>query len=362
MNEWRKSSPFKSYSQYFSDLNSAKAANKSHREDCQRRAEWLTQAAFAQETDRIPSDLSSLARSIWTQPERHESGYGASFQPLTDCILDTVWELLEIPSSLAVIGAAESPYLITQVLLSAAKYQAKLDTVNTLTTQAYYESTNQAQDKLIAQSLICLRGVLEALRIQASGMLSDYTHSRCGEVCEIESIQNLSISLGIYLDELSEVFFLKANMLDKSPWWLSVFYSFCIQSMVRKGLMKLVTKRPKVQTEVPTMGIIQNAGVHQYLYLPLRLFIASSETPGRILDPVARSNTFDHEDYVQAQSAVNQPEWRAQGIRSSADFLRRIFQDTGCVLRTQEMKRDPKTKIGFKRSRKAKAGSLQDNS
>jgi hypothetical protein len=41
------------------------------------------------------------------------------------------------------------------------------------------------------------------------------------------------------LGELSRVFFLKENMREKTTWWLSAFYSFCIQSFVRKALIEV---------------------------------------------------------------------------------------------------------------------------
>lgn len=45
--------------------------------------------------------------------------------------------------------------------------------------------------------------------------------------------------IGLYLQELSRVFFKKENGKCRHPWWLSAFYSFCIQSYVRRALVEL---------------------------------------------------------------------------------------------------------------------------
>lgn len=45
--------------------------------------------------------------------------------------------------------------------------------------------------------------------------------------------------LTLYSRELSRVFFKKENLNSRRPWWLSAFYSFCIQSYVRRALIEL---------------------------------------------------------------------------------------------------------------------------
>jgi len=61
-------------------------------------------------------------------------------------------------------------------------------------------------------------------------------HSWCTESsCKFNFINNLNLELDLYYDHLQNVFFKKENMREKESWWLSAFYSFCIQSMVLKG-------------------------------------------------------------------------------------------------------------------------------
>ncbi|KAE9363924.1 hypothetical protein N431DRAFT_448477 [Stipitochalara longipes BDJ] len=42
------------------------------------------------------------------------------------------------------------------------------------------------------------------------------------------------------------------------------------------------------------------------------------------------------EDYRQGQEVVQRKEWRVYGITSSADYLRRLFQDNGEVVRNNQ--------------------------
>jgi len=80
-----------------------------------------------------------------------------------------------------------------------------------------------------------------------------------------------------------------------------------------------------------------------YLYLPVRLFIAISSS----FDPLKSepdSTSYDAnsgelpraEDYRQRQDVVQRNEWEACGITSSADYLRRLYQDDGEVVRTNQ--------------------------
>jgi hypothetical protein len=115
-------------------------------------------------------------------------------------------------------------------------------------------------------------------------------------------------------------------MRSKS-WRLAIFYSFCIQSIVRKALINLVGIGGSIDACLRAK---------QYLHLAVRLFVASSG----IHDPLMRSfsaepeNLPDEEasrveDYRLAQYASQQKEWASIGVLSSADYLKYIFEDDG---------------------------------
>jgi hypothetical protein len=125
------------------------------------------------------------------------------------------------------------------------------------------------------------------------------------------------------LGELSKVFFKKENMRIKETWWLSVFYSFAIQGLVRKLIQQLsYTNNSKLATD-------------QYLHLAIRLFIASSGD----YDPLTRDYVTPSKgkeadssyisDLEEAKSAVEQSSWASRNILSSADYLRHLFEDDG---------------------------------
>jgi hypothetical protein len=129
-----------------------------------------------------------------------------------------------------------------------------------------------------------------------------------------------------YLAELSSVFFKKENMRSKS-WRLSIFYSLCIQSIVRKALINLLGNGESANASL---------GAKQYLHLAVRLFIASSG----IQDPLMRNFSAElenlpddeasrNEDYRLAQYSTQQKIWPSIGVTSSADYLKYIFEDDG---------------------------------
>jgi hypothetical protein len=92
---------------------------------------------------------------------------------------------------------------------------------------------------LIAQSLICFRTCIEVLRAE-SGLLSGHWHQLCEpQRCKLDSIASLKEHLSLYTQELSRVFFHKESVRLRQSWWLSAFYSFCIQSYVRRALVEL---------------------------------------------------------------------------------------------------------------------------
>jgi hypothetical protein len=114
-------------------------------------------------------------------------------------------------------------------------------------------------------------------------------------------------------------------------WWISGFYSLCIQSFVRRALVQLLVDNPP---EDSTVGCL---GAQRFLHLAVRLFAASSRT----YDPLTREPPQDcgpsctEEELWRvnetrfAQVAVKQATWSASGIKSSGEYLKRIFEDDG---------------------------------
>lgn len=88
--------------------------------------------------------------------------------------------------------------------------------------------------------MICLRTCAEALIAKASGLFDARWHSICElNKCKVDCLANLNTHLQLYTQELSRVFFKRDNLKNRRPWWLSAFYSFCIQSYVRRVLIEL---------------------------------------------------------------------------------------------------------------------------
>ncbi|KAH8668091.1 hypothetical protein BGZ60DRAFT_528428 [Tricladium varicosporioides] len=222
--------------------------------------------------------------------------------PLNECILAIAWELGPQSSasrSLEILGDNSLESLIA-LLRSSAIYQAKLES-----------------DQLIAQSLICLRSCLEAMNVD------DYlpSHAHChGNSCKVKYISDFEQNITLYLDELSRVFFRKENLKTRSGYWISAFYSFCIQAIVRKVLLELLGRR--ITITAPVDESLPKAS-EQFLHLAVNLFIASSGT----YDPLTTNysatepgNASDQEDIVLLQQVLGGP------VHSSAGYLRKLFE------------------------------------
>ncbi|KAF8859366.1 hypothetical protein BDZ45DRAFT_361571 [Acephala macrosclerotiorum] len=363
----------------------------------------------------------------------------AQLLPLEQCALAILWNFIECPMARQILNDGGSLDDLTRLLPFAIAYQAELQ-----------------EDQLIAQSLICLRTCAEALRVKAAGLLGTCWHSSCGsQNCKIECVANLSMHLGLYTQELSRVFFKKENVHHRGPWFLSTFYSFCIQSYVRRVLVELtkdaekkggpdpgfdaciayeeaiwqIGRRDKATDDAPILldatyplfcdgleyeypvkhktffgmaaekwkglspvkresslrqallvsveylrvklipytqaqnplkcsqsvfgpmlkrsrlspdmiadlipkvpAVAKEAEPDQYLYFPVRLFIALNSGT---LDPLCglfdRNSEFGalRVHIEAARRAVAQPSWDAQGIRTSSDYLKALFQDDG---------------------------------
>ena len=179
---------------------------------------------------------------------------------------------------------------------------------------------------MIAQSLICLRSCLEAIRAEALGFLKRRYHIACGyDICKIQCIANLDLNLTLYLDELSRVFFKKENVKNKADWYISAFYSFCIQAVVRKALLSLSRDGILKGFGTPRLMSFKDSALsasHQFLHLAIHLFIATSGTYDQsdysIIDEASRSG---HEkDLISLQEALGVQ------IKDSGEYLKQLFE------------------------------------
>jgi hypothetical protein len=181
---------------------------------------------------------------------------------------------------------------------------------------------------LIAQSLICLRSCLEAIRVEALGFLKRDYHIACDyDICKIQCIANLDLNLTFYLDELSRVFFKKENAKNKADWYISAFYSFCIQAIVRKALLSLSRDGILKGVGTPCLMSFKDSALsasHQFLHLAIHLFIATSGT----YDPLKSDySTIDEasrpshkKDLISLQEALGVP------IKDSGEYLKQLFE------------------------------------
>ncbi|ESZ96622.1 hypothetical protein SBOR_2989 [Sclerotinia borealis F-4128] len=249
----------------------------------------------------------------------------AVLKPLDDCILTILWGLLECESAQEAIrswmnlhNGTLGDFII--LLNSAAVYQASV-----------------RSNQLIAYSLTCLRSCIEALHDNASGGLGD-SHEACELfICKVDCVRNIELQLEQYLDELSRVTFLKENMRSRI-WWLSTFYSFCIQGVIRQALILLSSNG---QNEVSKS---EELGSAQYLYIAIRLFTVSSGNHDPLIRDWSSEFAFSSlddeapriEDYQNAQSAIKQSDWRLKGIKKSGNYLKNLFEDNGGTLTETE--------------------------
>lgn len=171
------------------------------------------------------------------------------------------------------------------------------------------------------------------MHLKTAGRLDRFSHEKCSTICEIDLVANLDASISRYLDELSRVFFLKDKMRNVRLWWLSGFYSLCIQSHVRTGLIHLHAA-PGAQENMGT----KHVGAQQYLHLAVRLFVAYS----RSYDPLVRVPLLGSEsepeyrllmsEVMVARLAVNHEIWAPAKITSSGEYLKQLFDDNGEAL------------------------------
>jgi len=152
------------------------------------------------------------------------------------------------------------------------------------------------------------------------------THEMCNSSsCRLTCIAQVETSISLYHKELSRVIFKKENMRNKSRWWLSTFYSFCIQSFVKQCLVKLETH----------VSYGNSLACTNYMKLPVGLFVAISGNFDPLDADYSQPTLGDGEEhpgrdvseYKEAQFAVSRGNWVAERISGSAEYVRSLFGD-----------------------------------
>lgn len=187
---------------------------------------------------------------------------------------------------------------------------------------------------MIETSLFCLLSVLEIVRAQDEGELRLFEHVTCKPSrCKIDSYQKLKSHLDDYLNMLSKVIF-KKNAKLRKDWWLSVFYSLCIQSIVRRALVFVTSKLRNLTDPDP------RSAASQYLHLAVQLFFAACNAAGKGFEPLSYDfdnlsaleitnltrHSFQIEHGKTAQKALQRNSWQRQNISSAYDYLGMLFE------------------------------------
>lgn len=194
--------------------------------------------------------------------------------------------------------------------------------------EEYLDKQTSPTNNLILLSIRCLNHSLDALRSEFS---SATVHHACRSGrCGLHSVAKLQQSSSIYINALHDVMFSKWGLSNNRLWWLSVFYSLCIQGFVRVNLMKL-SEHVQTSTEVSD----QWSAAKVYLHSFISLFQAASAE----YDPITMADDLSPAEMDQitlARIAANPWRWEEQGIHSSYDHLRRVFNVDGISCKAVE--------------------------
>lgn len=267
---------------------------------------------------------------------------GLTTMTYTELIAVIAWELSE-----------------NQGLLSLLEIRSWESFMGMLETACVYES-EVGQTSLVISSMVCLRHCLEALRLHSAQLLTPKAHEECGGGrCQVGCIQNLSSRLTAYVDELSSVIFNKENMRDRK-WWLSTYYSLCIQSYVRHALI-IIERQLRFRTADDVAA--EDLTATQYLHLPTVLFTAASAKYDPLLggrlqyalteNSVIPETSVPELHHSSARVAFEVDKWAEAGIRTPYQFLRRLLQIGSLDFELEEVKSQM-----FKPSAHRKSASL----
>jgi hypothetical protein len=148
----------------------------------------------------------------------------------------------------------------------------------------------------------------------------------------VQCIQDLSYYVEAYVTELSSVVFNKENMRDRR-WWLSTFYSLCIQSYVRHALVAIEKQLRFGSTEDVSAEDLTGT---QYLHLAAILFTAASAKYDPLLggrlqyalteNSVIPETSVPELHHSSARAACEVDKWPEAGVKTSYQFLRRLLQ------------------------------------
>lgn len=179
---------------------------------------------------------------------------------------------------------------------------------------------------MVWHAVYCLRHSLDALLVpvRSSTLHQSCKPGRCGVHC-IARLQN---SLRSFMSELSRTLFRKGGLQNDRSWWLSVFYSLCIQSLVRINLNILISS---IEDGKHQSANDKFSGPETYLYPLLQLFEAASAEYDPITKEEDEANLeLSAKIHIKlAQMAINRNDWRRRDITSSYAYLRRLFQVDG---------------------------------
>lgn len=105
-----------------------------------------------------------------------------------------------------------------------------------------------------------------------------------------------------------------------------MFYSLCIQGIVRHALLRIIGDTRELNTQ-PTLG------ARVSLHLGIELFIASSGNHDPLildysegLDLQSEEEAISIRDYEMAQYASYTQQWSSFGITTTKDFLKHLFE------------------------------------
>ena len=256
--------------------------------------------------------------------------------PLSECILAIAWELHDRLSTSTLL--VDGRMGLIKLLRASAIYQARFDKVGLVMVEYSLVLAEPCfQDQLIAQSLICFRSCLEALRIKELGLLKRTTHLACdNQGCKVQCLANLDLHLTLYLDELSRVFFKKENLRDKNKtdWFVSTFYSFCIQAFVRRALQKLSTYSHGASEamenffgfHIPSFVKPALAASNSYLHLAIHLFIASNGSYDPLTVDYSKVDEASPSEFQKDVTTLRQTLGAA--MTSSSEYLKKIYEIT----------------------------------
>ncbi|KAK9772399.1 putative C2H2-type domain-containing protein [Seiridium cardinale] len=172
----------------------------------------------------------------------------------------------------------------------------------------------------------------DALNIGSLEEFADLLHhatlfeEECGD---IHCLDSLSVAIKTYTEELSQVILREGKSQQNKRWWLSTFYSLCIQSHVRHGLKVIES-----QLKTPSKSNPAAVTASEYLQLAVQLFYAASSE----YDPIALDWDLDDAPaalrtdlrllkyYRQARKVVKAMNVTDGSFDNSYTFLNRAFE------------------------------------